>query len=304
MLYRLGKKVFEYLINFVKFTQVSLIFLSFATTLYWILEIAKVPFIAAVAPFFNAIEDFVHVFYNRQSVIDNVSIDFSFFIAALSMLLIVWLLKFVVEAIEFLEIRYDSLHKTLKNKAEASFNVNLENQYVSQESKNNKLIIFVKFNVKNIAKDRFFDRDANAGVEGKQKEVLFDFYSILDEDFDCQKKLSNGGVFLYFEKFEDVDSIISSLENILSGLIKNYFREKWQIDFFMSLDAYASTRDLTKETEKLLLLISLGLENKITCLSTFKQRYSLVKKPNYLIAGQGFYKILENEDVYCVERLK
>ncbi len=103
-----------------------LVFLSFFVTLYWLLQLGQVQFIEYFAPFFEAIKNITHLFYQRNVTVDFATIDFSFLIATFIFLIIAWVLNFAVEGIEILEEQYDFYCAGIRKKNEELFNIGLE----------------------------------------------------------------------------------------------------------------------------------------------------------------------------------
>jgi len=298
---KLAKKIFNLLINFVKFIQVTLVFLSFFIVLYWLLQIAGATFIDIVAPFFEGIKAFIHTFYNRTVQIDQVSIDFSFLLATFIILLIAQLLKFLVEGIEFLEKKYDSIYKFFKNKAEKLFNISLEQQYKFQEQKNNKFLLLIQFSLIDSTKDKFFDKDLVTGVEEKQKEVLQKFLEIFGKDLKFQTEFLKEGLLLCFNDFENIEKALSEFGNCIKILKKKCIEEHWQVTYVAGIDVYANNGEILPKVKRMIMLLKLHLKDKIACFPTFKQRYLLINNPKYKIEGQGTYKIEDCEDVFALE---
>lgn len=303
MLYNLGKKIFGLLIELVRFLQVVLIFLSFFIILYWILQIAGVEFIKPVAPFFEGIKAFIHIFYNRQVQIDNVTVDFSFLLATFLVLALSWELKFLIEFIEYGENHYDRIYEYLKNKYADSFNKNLEKQYLLEEYKNNKFILLIKIKAENLLQDKFFEKDSSVDVEKKEKEILEDFLNNLDKNLIYQRKSLKGKILLYFSNFDDIEKVLFSVEKNIKNLKQKYNEMQWRISTFVSIEVYADVNENELKIERLETLIKLGLNNKIICLATFNQRYSLKKNPQYIVEPCGVYTIMEDENVFQVKRL-
>lgn len=305
MFYKLGKKLFEFFVNLLHFVQVTLIFLSFFTILYWLLQLGGVTFIQPFAPFFEMIKNITHLFYSRTVKIDEVTIDFSFLIATFIFLLIVWGLKFVIEYVDFFEKKYDSIHKYLKNRREELFNFNLHRQNFTDEYKYNNFLIFIKFSAINLSKDSFFSRDINIGVEQKQEEILKDFSYTIEEMFKCQKKDLKGGILLYFNGFNNVDRVLYVFKDIMSTLKHKYNSQKWQVNYFSVVEIYAKSEEITPKIEKLTKLSELALKDKIVCLAAFKQRYSLSESPKHYMEGRGIYRLGDTEEeIFCIEDLE
>lgn len=302
MLYKIGKKFFAYLKDFLNFLRVFLVFLSFAVILFWLLQLWVPPFVERVAPFFNSIKDFTHLFYNRTVSIDEVVIDFSFLLDAIIFMIIVWALKFVVEQIEFVENQYESFYAKVKRKAEALFNVALEQEAVIAELKNNSFMVLINMQVENLMKSTMFNSDANVGLDEKRDEILSDFIELASENIKADKKIIEEGVLLYFNDFSDVDKNITQLDNVIKAIREKYYAQKWLITFYGALDSYSTPKDIMTKVKVLLRLQKLGLKNKIICIASFKQRYSLQKNPKYRITAEGYYKISEEmEEVYVLE---
>lgn len=302
MFYKIGKALFRFVLNSVNFLRLLLVFWAFFTLVYWLFQLGGNTFVNQFAPLFEPIKDFIHIFYTRVATIDKVSIDFSFLLAAILMFLIVWGLKFVVEYIELAERKYDSIYRFIKKKAEEVFNLNLETQYLSMEHKNNKLLFLIKFSANNAAKDSFFNRDFEMGVEEKEKEILLAFLKGLDISSTMQKRFLNEGTLLYFEDFNDVERILAALKSNIMNLQRVYAEQKWVITSLMSVEAYAENKDIEAKLKNLIMLNSLNQPDQILCSGAFKQRYSLIHNPKLIIEDQGFYKMAKGgEEVYAIK---
>jgi len=301
LLYKIGKKLFEIFKNLTNLTRVLLVFFTFFMITYWIFEIAGSPFVAGLAPFFNSVNDFVHIFYNRTTTVDSVQLDYSFLILGITLLIIVWFLKFFVELIEDVEKKYDSYYKKFKKKTEELFNINLERSYVSAEHKNNNFAMIIKFSARNLAKDKFYDLDTQEGTEERQKKALDEFLDNASKILVFEKKVFGDGVMLYFTKVKNIDKIlILIIENIESITTKNK-EDKWEVFFSGAIEAYSSEKDIIDRCKNLLMLIKLNIKNEILCLSTFKQRYSLESNQQFFTEAKGVYTIHAEEDVYCIK---
>lgn len=302
MFYKIGKVLFRFVLNSVNFFRLLLVFWAFFTLVYWLFQLGGNPFVVQFAPLFEPVRDFIHIFYTRVATIDKVSIDFSFLLAAILMFLTVWGLKFVVEYIELAERKYDSIYRYIKNKAEELFNLNLEAQYLSMENKNNKLLFLIKFSANNAAKDSFFNRDFEMGVEEKEKEILLAFLKGLDISATMQKRFLNEGVLLYFEDFNDIERILAALKSNIMNLQRIYAEQKWGLTSLISIEAYAENKDIEAKLKNLIMLNSLNQPDQILCSGAFKQRYSLIHNPKLIIEDKGFYKLAKGgEEVYSIK---
>lgn len=299
---KIGTGIFKFILNTLHFSQIFLIFLSLFTIIYWVFELAKAEFIKPLSPFFEGIKATTHIFYNRTVNTGEVSIDFSFFVAALFFLICVWLLKFAIDYVEIAAARYEKLSETLRKKAENDFNVKLEKEYLKQATKENNFLFLIKFYAQNMTKDKFYDKDVNEGVEEKEKEVLFDFFEIVEEDLTCQKKLQDNKILLFSNDFESIDQFINSLQNILINLKDKYLTEKWNIDFSIGTDIYQDKTEIPDKINKLMSISNLGFINEIVCPSTFKGRYELLKIQKYSFLGQGSYQLAGfNEEIFRIK---
>ncbi len=305
MFYKLGKALFEYLVNILKFIQIGLIFLSFFVILYWLLQLGGATYLGPVAPFFEAIKDFTHIYYQRTIQVEEATIDFSFLIASFVFLIIVWLLKFIIEDIEIVEKRYDTIYENLRKKAEKLFNIGLEQQYIIHEHKNNKFVLFIKLKATNLAKDSLFHKDSMVGVDEKEQAVLAEFIDSLNENFKFQKRFMYEGFLLYFDKFDEIDNVVYCIENIIISIQNKYRAEKWQIRFYASVEPYSQQKELMTKAKNVLSLVKLGLTDEIVSLGTLKQRYALIKNPKCIVEGKGIYKVeIGEEEVFCIKTLK
>jgi len=276
--------------------QVVLIFLSFFIILYWLFDLGKATWITPFAPFFDSIKAFVHTFYQRTVTVDEATVDFSFLIATFIALLIVWSLKYLIELIKNVEKNYDKIHRAIKKKTEDVLNMTLEQEYIMSEYKNNKFLLLINFSALNMLKDSFFHKDTNVGLEEKQKEVLLLFADELGKKLEFQKKFLNDGLLLYFNSFNDIDKILSMVEELVLNLRRKYYAEKWQVNSAISVDVYAKDMEVLTKIKNLIMLVRLGTKDRIICLSTFKQRYSINKTQKYRLETQGIYAINDIEE--------
>lgn len=304
MFYKLTKYGFKVLINSLQFIQVSLIFLCFFIIMYWMFDLAGAPFVKSFAPFFETIKEFVHLFYTRRVQLGQVVIDFSFLLAALGSLLIAWGIKFVVDFVSEAEIKFESVHKALKKKDEEAFNVGLEKQYLVEENRNNKFIIFVKFIVTNHSAYKEYSEENKDFVKQKQKQILEEFFENLEGVLNCKEEFAHGGLLLYFKDFETIDDVLSQIRSIIKITKQKYSEEKFHVDHLVSVVAYATADEIPVKIEKLRTLLKLGFKNRIACVSSFKYRYLLLKNPKYKFEEKGIYKIYENEEVFCLKSIK
>ena len=305
MFYKIGKKLFLYLINSLRSVQISLIFLSFFTILYWLLDIAKVAFVEFFTPCFNPLKDFVHLFYTRTVKIDEISIDFSFLIIVFIFLFIAWIMNYIVEWIEFAEIKYDKLHNYIKNKEEEVFNQNLEYAHMKLENKQKKILILIKFSAVDLTKDSFYTRDTQSGVEEKEKESIIAFWEILSDNLKFEETFFEKTLLLYFDKFGQINDILLLMESAVKQIKSEYRDNNWQLHHHIAIDAYSSENELIVKAKNLKVLLTLDLKDEVLCFATFKQRYLAMKNPKFSIEEKGVYCINENqEEVFCVKKIK
>ena len=268
---------------------------------YWICEIAGAPFVKGMAPFFDSVKDFVHLFYNRSITVDTVQLDYSFLVLAIILLIITWALKFVVEFIEDTEKNYDSIHQALKNKVQESFNVNLEQSNLNLEKKNNNFVFLIKFSAVDLAKDKFYTRETNDGTEEKQKAATVEFLELLPSTLLFEKKVLPDGILIFFRKVKNVDKMLKEITKTLESVRAQNKDEKWKINFLSGIETYSSEKDVINKCKILLMLVKLNLKNEILCLSTFKHRYSLLSNQQFFMESKGVYDINEEEDVFSVK---
>lgn len=299
---KIGTDIFKFILNFLHFSQIFLIFLSFFTIIYWVFELAQAEFIKPFSPFFGSIKDITHIFYSRIVHMDEVNIDFSYFVAALFFLICVGLLKFVIEYVEIAAEKYEKISETMRKKAEDNFNARLEKDYFKQATKENNFLLLIKFSVQNMNKDKFYDKNVDEGVEEKEKEVLFDFFEIVEEDLKCQKKLQENKILLFSNDFESVEQFMNTLQTILTNLKEKYLTEKWNIDFSIATDIYENKTEIPDKINKLTSISNLGFKNEIVCPSTFKGRYELLKIRKYSFLGKGSYQLAGlTEEIFCIK---
>lgn len=304
MLYKLGKNFFKFFINFLLTVQIVLIFLSFFTILYWILQIAELQIIEPFAPFFESIKSFVHIFYQRKVQFDEVSVDFSFLIATFIMLILSKTLRIIADALKDLENNYDMIHQKLKGKTEKLFNLILEKEYLAHEKKNNKILFIIKFSISDNSCDHFFTNKKNQISDEIIKEVHSDFCSALKENFDIEIEAVGNTTLIKLNDFDKIDDFIKGIEATSKNLKSKYKEKNLGLTPFMAVETFSNNKDLSEKSEKLMAVVNLNVENKILCLSTFKNRYVITKNPKYEIDSHGVYNIIQKEDVFFLKQLK
>lgn len=295
------KKSFEIAKNIINLIRVALVFFTFFMILYWIFEIAKAPFIADFMPFFNSIKGFVHLFYTKTQTVDGVDVDFSFLVLGLTLLLISWLLKFVVEFIEELEDKYDDIYRAFKTKSQDIFNLNLERSYLTAENKNKNFAFLIRFTAKNLAKDSFYDYNTEDGAEDNKKRALEEFISEMAKSFAIEKRTYGDGAILFFNNIKTIDKILRQVDKNVEEIRASYKEKKWEVNYLASMETYAEESEVMEKCKTLIMLIKLNLKNEILCLSTFKSRYLLEKNQQFFLESKGTYKINREEDVFSIK---
>jgi len=299
--YKIGKKIFSVLVDLLGLTQISLVFLAFATILYWILTIVGVAFVKGLDPFFNSVLDFVHQFYNRPVQVENVTLDFSFLIFALLLLSIVWALKPTIEFIQDLEVKYDKMYKDFKKQAETLFNINLERAYVGMENKNKKFLVLIKFTAEEADIEMSYNAKGEDEINAAQHEALTEFAKGYSSKDNVQKKFVESSLLLYFNDFEKIDPVISELRNTTAHLKHKFSKNKWILKANIAIEIYADDTQIMDKYKKLRIMLKINNKNEMLCLGTFKQRYLLVKNPQHLLECKGVYHIDGNEDVFVIK---
>lgn len=280
----------------------SLVFLSFFVILYWLLQLGKVEFIQTFAPVFEAIKNAVHLFYQRNVVVDEATIDFSFLIATFIFLITAWVINFAVEGVEKLEEKYDDIHIEFKKRTEDVFNYTLAKEQELNEYRNNKFLILINFTLINIDKDKFYHRNTNEGMDEKRMAVLLDFLLNLDKNVLDQTTLFEGGILLNFQKFNEIENTIAYISNYMTQFRLKYKGFKIQVNFVTGIDTYANKKEIKDKANNLKLLLKLNAQNEILCLSSFKNRYSLIGNPMFNIENMGIYKLKGfEEEIFCIK---
>lgn len=276
--------------------QISLVFLSFLIIFYWILEIAKVQFADFIVQFFDLIKNSVHLFYTRTVTIDQITIDFSFLIAVLIFLVLVWLLNYCAEGLTLLEEKYDKLHRYIKGKNEESFNVKLERTNKGLDKKPKKILVLIKFSATDLSKDSFFVNDANHNSEEKEKEAVIELWEILTDSLKFKETFLEKTLLLYFQHFEEADNVLVQIENAIKEVKSEFLKNNWKLHHFVSIDVYSSESEIVLKAKKLKTLLNFNYEDAITCFATFGQKYSELRDTKHSMNVKGVYKIDEDEE--------
>ena len=297
------------MVELLKLIQVVISWLSFFIILYWVLELNHVNFPALIDSFFTNIKALVIYFYSKKILVNGTPVDFSYFFAAVSCLIIAWLMNFVISGIYYLEGLYEKFNSTLKRGEEKKFNKKLEKEYITEEKKNNNLLFLVKFDAKFLDKTNSFSKAFD--MEDSEKEllqktevrILQDFFENIEGNLNCKEKLFKDSIALFFDNVEELDDILFTFKNIVKNLNEEYGEENIEVNFFAAIDVYAKEAEIDLKIEKLKQVINIGLRNKIACLATFKQRLALIKTTKYTVEEHGIYEIFKNEMVFFLKKL-
>jgi hypothetical protein len=268
---------------------------------YWIFEIAGAKFVESFTPFFNSVKDFIHIFYNRITTVDTVQLDYSFLVFAIFLLIIVWLLKFVVEFIENIEKRYDSIYRNIKNKTQNLFNLNLEQSHLQLEKRNNDFVMLLKFSAINLSQDNFYSHETDDGIVEKQKAVMDEFLTLLSKTLIFEKRVLGEGMLLFFHSVKNVDKILLGITKTLEKVRDQNKDQKWNVEFLSGIETYSNEKEVMDKCKSIIMLVKLNLKNEILCLSTFKHRYEALNNQQFFIESKGVYNINEDEDVFCIK---
>ena len=160
----------------------------------------------------------------------------------------------------------------------------------------------IKISIIDSAKDKFFTKGNEDDSEEKEKALLKELLENFQKECPCKKTALGSGLILFFDKFEDIDKIIYAINDCLKDLKLKYKAKNWKINYKIATEVYANEKELISKIKDLNLLISLCLEDKLICLSTVKQRYALMKAPQYMVESYGIYKINESEEVFYFKK--
>ena len=165
--------------------------------------------------------------------------------------------------------------------------------------------MLIKFNAHEDESDSFFTKKVTLEQDKTEieKQALDNFFELLDGDLKCRTKFSNRGLLLFINNIDSVDKIILDIENIVKDLKQIFKEKKWLIESLICVDSYSREGETMRKAEKLEILLNLSLKDKVVCLSTFKERYSLMKRPKHVLQEQGIYKIKDDEEVYILKKL-
>lgn len=295
------KKTVRFITDTAKAIQVSLVFTCLFIGLYWLLQVTNVPIIQPVAPFFETLKIFADPFPHIYIDPTGTSFDFSFLIVIIMIGACIGGLHGVIDFLEYLESRSDLASKRIRKIHEDVFNRQLERDYLKQEYKNDKILVMITFKALKMREKGAIGEKPTECDAKKEKEVLFDFIEILDEDLKSSKRIVDNKI-LIMDSFNNTEEIISVLSRILNDMKNKYREDRVQLELGMSVDAYSNSSEIEKKEEKLACLNNLGLNNEILCFLSFKHRYSLIKNPKFNIYGKGFYSIQNaQEDVFYIK---
>jgi hypothetical protein len=288
------------LVNLLFILQIALIILIFLTATYWFFDIIGSNLFSFAEPIASVVKNFVKLFYDRDIEVGGIFVDGSlllFDIIALIAIFLITKFKYYIYKMQDFVIR--NIYKCKKD-IEEKFNKQLKIETDEIIRKLSRAAILIKFEATNLAIDRFWGGDAQAGVQDTETYLTNAFCKELDSIKMFKYKSGGRKVIVYVENFEKIDIALNLINKFVIENRAQMKKNKWTVDYYCSVTAYENSKNAELEIlPKLEALLRTKQKNEIVCFGTFNLRYSQKSKPLYYgLRLRGSYEIDGGSDVY------
>ncbi|MCQ2789727.1 MAG: hypothetical protein MJ229_05040 [bacterium] len=288
------------LVNFIRSIQFVLFILVISTLIYWLLTSMGLVLPEYIAQAFDSINMFGALIVTDAVVLNGAYVHFSFGVTIAIFLGIIKLLDILVEFVIYLNNQLNLSKEKIKEANEKKATQRRHEEYIKEESKNNKILLMVRFGVE--YQTSSFGKNSNNKITSKT--VMSDFFSMLEGNIDeCSADFVDDDLLLIFNPFDNIDNFIRRLNDIFRVIEKKYLVNGVKISLYLAADTAAKSSEILAKQENLIKLLELAIKNKVVCVESFKKRYAIKKFPNWNIQSIGTYNIdgFTKQEVYVME---
>ncbi len=290
------------LVRLIERVQFIIYIIITLTIAFWFLSLLGILFPPFIVQIFDCI-NFIGTLVIKDAVFINGSyIHLSFVVTVAILLCIVKFLDYLIEVTININNQINLNIEKKKKEQEEKINQKRHEEYIKEESKNNKILIMIRFNVECLTQ-----RMKQNEVKITPKTVMSDFFGMLEGNLDeCSTDFVDDDLLLIFNPFDNIDNFIRRLNNIFKALEKKYTANKYKISMYIAADTAARNSQIQARQEKLVNLLALSIKNKVVCVETFKKRYAIKKFPNWNIQSIGTYNIdgSSTQEIFVMEPLE
>lgn len=281
-------EMFEFFKNLLQLCKILVLFCILMLLMIWVQDLTNQPW-----GWTDFIKPFIDLFVIAGAAISTKSItlfdatfEYKYFWALVLFVLLYFVFKFLIVALESLKETYGEGRKIIKKIQEDAFNKSLEKQMTNEQEQIKKYQIFVSTSVKK----KFSHKECNVNLD-EQNKIMNKF--LISKTAVNPTKYEDG--FLYsFNDFNHIDDILEHFFKLIKSEAPLDYRICVQI----------ISKNAAKEMEQLKELISLDFVNKITTLSDTVWRYKFNSSHRYSTSqlgvfqyGDGSFEVHEFEEM-------
>ena len=150
----------------------------------------------------------------------------------------------------------------------------------------------VKFELKDMSPDAFYNKDNENNVKEKENEAFKIFYSSLKDISGCKFAQSDGKMLILLDDFKKVDNLLHFIDSSIIRIRENMKSRRWLLLSYTALDVYENMSDLKESVYPSLdKLLKIKHKNDMICFGNFKVRYEVEKDTIYSLFSKGKYNI-------------
>ena len=308
--------IFTFINNTLKWIQVFASTCAFFNIIYWFCIILKIIDKSFLYFLFAPAWKLVGTFYTYNPTSKNDDIDFTGFVAAISLIIFVVILKSLTEYVTDLEEtaklkdiqRQERAEKKQKAKEQGSLRQRLSKKDY-QKALNCEFIFLIDISIKQISG---FIQEESLSPEDIAK-IKNNFYASILNNLNMnhinQKGYYKKKLFLIYKNMNYFDEFIFYTRETLNALLHEFSRPTLRIDFYVALCECRPSDDLKAKLDILDIIDKLGLRNDFICTSSLKELYELLPKQQYEFLSKGIYNlsknlnVTNNDEVYSLRSL-
>ena len=307
---------FTFIKNFLKWFQFFAGTYAFLNIIYWLGIILKFINTSFLYFLFAPAWKIVGNFYTYKASSKSDDIDFTGFVAAISLIILAVILKSLSEYVTDLEEnakirdmqRQERADKIQKAREQGSLKQRLAKKDF-QKALNCEFIFLIDISIKQVP--GFIQEETISPDE--IAKIKNNFYASILNNLNMnhitQKGYYKKKLFLIYKNMNYFDDFIFYTRETLNGLLHEFSRPTLRIDFYVALCERRLTDDLKVKLDILDTIDKLGLRNDFICTSSLKELYDLLPKKQYEFLSKGIYnlsknlKVTNNDEVYSLRSL-
>lgn len=264
---------FENINNIIQTLSLICSFFIMMIVIYWleVLVNAQWNWLNFIKPVLDFFLDFSDSIFPFSITIFGTVFDIKFITAAIVLICIMILLRFLSKWLSNLKYLYFDLHNTHKKSVEKQFNKQMKNEVISEEMKISKYMVLINTKLKKKFNHEEINIDVNEHID-KMNKLLLNKTGVKYEKY-------NEGFLYKYENFNKIDNILEVLFKIL--------KSNSPLDYSICIQTEWNEKKLDR-------LDNLKFYGKIILCADTLLRYKCNKYHRYGTQNLGIFQISEN----------